>query len=72
MNWKNVLRLLLVERKSGRLIRGAKSRLYSENVALAYWPYWTAAILGVLGGLLSELCCYQLFTLRLTLQAPSP
>ena len=51
MNWKNVFRLLQVERKSGRLIRGnIRFRWYSENVAVAYWPYWVAAILGALGG----------------------
>ena len=51
MNWKNVLYLLRVERKSGRLIRGIKATRYRENSFLAYWPYWVAAILGVLGGL---------------------
>ena len=55
MNWKNVWRLLQVERKSGRLIRGTKSRLYTENVVLALWPYWTAAILGIVGGLLADI-----------------
>jgi hypothetical protein len=50
MNWKNVLYLLRVERKSGRLIRGIKKTRYRENRALAYWPYWVAAIIGVLGG----------------------
>ena len=51
MNWRNVLRLLQVERKSGRLIRGIKSTRYRENKFIAYWPYWTALALGVLGGL---------------------
>ena len=51
MNWKNVLYLLRVERKSGRLIRGIKATRYRENSFIAYWPYWVAAILGVLGGL---------------------
>ncbi len=50
MNWKNVLYLLQVERKSGRLIRGIKATRYRENMFIAYWPYWVAAILGVLGG----------------------
>ena len=50
MNWKNVLYLLRVDRKSGRLIRGIKVTRYKENSFLAYWPYWTAAIIGVLGG----------------------
>jgi hypothetical protein len=50
MNWKNVLYLFQVERKSGRLIRGIKTTRYKENSFVAYWPYWTALIIGVLGG----------------------
>ena len=54
MNWKNVLYLLRVDRKSGRLIRGIKATRYRENSFLAYWPYWTAAIIGIGGGLLAS------------------
>jgi hypothetical protein len=54
MNWKNVLFLMQVERKSGRLLRGIKATKYRENTFLAYWPYWAAAIIGVLGGLLAN------------------
>ena len=54
MNWKNVLFLLRVERKSGRLIRGIKATRYRENGFLAYWPYWVAVIIGVLSGLLAN------------------
>jgi hypothetical protein len=54
MNWKNVLYLLRVDRKSGRLIRGIKATRYRENSILAYWPYWTAAILGIAGGLVAN------------------
>ncbi len=54
MNWKNVLYLLRVERKSGRLIRGVKTTRYRESGILAYWPYWVAAIIGVVGGLLAN------------------
>lgn len=54
MNWRNVLFLLRVERKSGRLIRGVKATRYRESGILAYWPYWVAAIIGVLGGLLAN------------------
>jgi hypothetical protein len=43
-----------VERKSGRLLRGIKATKYRENAFLAYWPYWVAAIIGVLGGLLAN------------------
>jgi len=55
MNWKNVLYLVRVDRKSGRLIRGIKATRYKENSFIAYWPYWTALVLGVLGGYLSSL-----------------
>jgi hypothetical protein len=51
MNWRNVLYLLRIERKSGRLLRGIKTTRYRENKFIAYWPYWVAAILGVVGGL---------------------
>jgi hypothetical protein len=54
MNWKNVLFLLRIERKSGRLIRGIKATRYKENSFLAYWPYWVALIIGVLGGLIAN------------------
>ena len=52
MNWKNVLYLLRVERKSGRLLRGIKATRYKENSFLAYWPYWVALLIGVPIGLL--------------------
>jgi hypothetical protein len=54
MNWKNVLFLLRVERKSGRLIRGIKTTRYKENSVLAYWPYWLSLIIGVISGLIAN------------------
>ena len=54
MNWKNVLYLLRVERKSGRLVRGVKTTRYKENSFLAYWPYWAAAIIGIACALLAN------------------
>ncbi len=54
MNWKNVLFLLRVERKSGRLIRGIKTTMYREKTFLAYWPYWVALIIGVVSGLIAN------------------
>ena len=54
MNWKNVLYLLRVERKSGRLLRGIKATHYRERGILAYWPYWLAAVIGVAGGLIAN------------------
>lgn len=62
MNWKNVLYLLRVDRKSGRLIRGIKATRYRENSILAYWPYWTAAIIGVVGGLLASLIASSVYS----------
>ena len=55
MNWKNVLYLLRVERKSGRLIRGIKATKYRENPFIAYWPYWVALIIGVVAGVIANL-----------------
>jgi len=62
MNWKNVFRLLRVERKSGRLIRGIKATRYRENSFIAYWPYWVAAILGVIGGVLADLIAATVYS----------
>ena len=53
MNWKNVLSLMRVERKSGRLIRGTKLTKYRERGFLAYWPYWVGLALGIVTGLLA-------------------
>ena len=53
MNWKNVISLMQVERKSGRLIRGQKRTKYHENRFLAYWPYWVALGVGIAGGVLA-------------------
>jgi len=53
MNWKNVLNLMQVERKSGRLIRGQKRTKYRENRFFAYWPYWLALAIGLAGGVLA-------------------
>src|SRR5208283_3802962 len=62
MNWRNVLYLLRVERKSGRLIRGIKSTRYRENSFIAYWPYWVAAILGVIGGLVAGVAAHDFYS----------
>src|SRR4030042_5289288 len=53
MNWKNVLSLIRVDRKSGRLIRGQKLTRYRENFFFAYWPYWVALGVGLAVGLLA-------------------
>ncbi len=62
MNWKNVLYLLRVERKSGRLIRGIKATRYRENRVIAYWPYWVAVILGVIGGLIANFAVSSIYS----------
>jgi hypothetical protein len=62
MNWKNVLYLLRVERKSGRLIRGIKTTRYKENGFLAYWPYWTAVIIGIISGVIANLVVSSLYS----------
>jgi hypothetical protein len=62
MNWKNVLYLLRVERKSGRLIRGVKTTRYRESGILAYWPYWLAAIIGVAGGILANFAVEAIYS----------
>ncbi|HLE75941.1 MAG TPA: hypothetical protein VI864_07880 [Candidatus Bathyarchaeia archaeon] len=55
MNWKNVLSLMRVDRKSGRLIRGRKLTRYRENRFLAYWAYWVALAIGLAVGVLVSL-----------------
>lgn len=52
MNWKNVLSLMRVDRKSGRLIRGQKLTRYRETFFFAYWPYWVALGVGLAVGVL--------------------
>jgi hypothetical protein len=62
MNWKNILLLLRVERKSGRLIRGIKTTRYHENKVIAYWPYWVAAVIGVIGGYLANILTVAIYS----------
>jgi hypothetical protein len=62
MNWKNVLFLLRVERKSGRLIRGVKTTRYRENAFLAYWPYWVALIIGIVAGVIANLIASSIYS----------
>ena len=62
MNWKNVLFLLRVERKSGRLIRGIKATRYRENRFLAYWPYWVSLIIGVIAGIIANIAVTSIYS----------
>ena len=71
MNWKNVLFLLRVERKSGRLIRGIKTTRYRENGFLAYWPYWVALIIGVVGGLIANAIVSSVYSSQAIRNLPS-
>jgi hypothetical protein len=48
VNWKNVLRLLSVDRKSSRLIRGIRFRRFRENKMVTYALYIGALSLGLL------------------------
>ncbi len=52
MKWKNVLRLIRVDVKSGRLIRGQKLRRYRKSSVLQYVMYGGSCILGIALGLL--------------------
>jgi hypothetical protein len=50
VNWKNVLRLISVEIKSSRIIRGTRFRGFRENRVVTYALYIVACVLGLLGG----------------------
>ncbi len=50
MNWKNIVRLIRVDRKSGRLIRGQRLTRYRESGILTYLLYGGAVTLGLLAG----------------------
>ncbi len=47
MNWKNVLRLISVDIKAGRLIRGQRLRRYRERRIFQYLLYGGACVLGL-------------------------
>jgi len=51
MNWKNVVRLIGIEIKSGRLIRGQRLRRYRERKIFQYLLYGGACVLGLAIGL---------------------
>ena len=51
MNWKNVVRLISIDTKSGRLIRGQKLRRYRESKVFQYLLYGGACVLGLAIGL---------------------
>ena len=50
MNWKNVLRLVSVDVKASRMIRGTRFRRFRENKTVTYALYIGACILGLLVG----------------------
>jgi len=51
MNWKNVLRLIRVDIKAGRLIRGQRLRRYREKRIFQYLLYGGACLLGLAIGI---------------------
>jgi hypothetical protein len=51
MNWKNVLRLISVDIKAGRLIRGQRLRRYREQRIFQYLEYGGACVLGLAIGI---------------------
>ncbi len=51
MNWKNVLRLISVEIKAGRLIRGQRLRRYRESRVFQYLLYGGACLIGLAVGI---------------------
>jgi len=53
MNWKTVIRLISVDVKSGRLVRGRKARRFRERRFFQYLLYGGASALGVAVGLLA-------------------
>jgi hypothetical protein len=50
MNWKNVLRLVNVNIKSYRVVRGSRFRRFRENRLVTYVLYIGACVVGVLAG----------------------
>jgi hypothetical protein len=50
VNWKNVLRLVSVDRKSSRMIRGIRFRRFRENRIVTYALYVGACAFGLLVG----------------------
>jgi len=50
MNWKNVLHLLRIDRKSGRFLRGKRLTRFRESRVFTYVLYGGALILGLLVG----------------------
>ncbi|MGQ9642208.1 MAG: hypothetical protein ACUVUF_08885, partial [Candidatus Bathycorpusculaceae bacterium] len=50
MNWKNVFRLVSVDVKASRIIRGTGFRRFRENRAVTYVLYIVACVLGLLVG----------------------
>jgi len=51
VKWKNVVRLISIETKSGRLIRGQRLRRYRERKTFQYLLYGGACLLGLAIGL---------------------
>ncbi|MCL2134037.1 MAG: hypothetical protein FWH37_00530 [Candidatus Bathyarchaeota archaeon] len=50
MNWKNVYRLMQIERKAGRMLRGVKATGYHENRVFANLSFLLFVVIGVAVG----------------------
>jgi len=57
MNWKNVLRLISVDIKAGRLIRGQRLRRYRESRVFQYLLYGGACLIGLAIGIGIAIFC---------------
>ena len=52
MNWRNVARLVNVDIKAGRIVRGRELRRYREKQTFQYLLYGGASVLGLVAGIL--------------------
>lgn len=53
MNWRNVLHLIRIDRKSGRFLRGTRLRRFHESRVFTYVLYGGALVLGLVAGALA-------------------
>jgi hypothetical protein len=61
MNWKNVYRLMQIERKSARMLRGTKTTKFTENQIFTYLTYGLPIGIGVVAGVFAWLLANMLF-----------
>jgi hypothetical protein len=61
MNWKNVYRLMQIERKSSRLLRGTKTTKFKENKIFTHLTYGLPIGVGVVAGIFAWFLANMLF-----------